>query len=138
MSATGHAIVLRTTSPQPPSDEPLDHLDITNSLKSLMWRAVGVRRQQDGLEQAQNAGLVENADVVLHYPALGDDEQHGDRLRPEGLRHHREVVDQSDPSRSQDNTAALATPPSAEPGLRTPRVRARGFRDESGGTASRR
>jgi L-aspartate oxidase len=35
------------------SDEPLDLEDIRNSLKSLMWRAAGVRRDRHGLEDAQ-------------------------------------------------------------------------------------
>lgn len=37
-------------APQP--SEPLDVADIRNSLKSLMWRAAGVRRTQSGLEDA--------------------------------------------------------------------------------------
>ena len=36
----------------PPSDENLDLVDIRNSLKSLMWRDVGVRRDAEGLEDA--------------------------------------------------------------------------------------
>jgi L-aspartate oxidase len=39
-----------------PSGENLDLIDIRNSLKSLMWRDVGVRRDAEGLEDA-----VENA-----------------------------------------------------------------------------
>ncbi len=35
-----------------PSDENLDLIDIRNSLKSLMWRDVGVRRDAEGLEDA--------------------------------------------------------------------------------------
>jgi len=35
-----------------PSTEPLDLADIRNSLKSLMWRNVGVRRDRDGLAEA--------------------------------------------------------------------------------------
>ena len=37
---------------QPPPTEPLDVSDICNSLKSLMWRAAGVRRHRDALEDA--------------------------------------------------------------------------------------
>jgi L-aspartate oxidase len=36
----------------PPASEPLDLADIRNSLKSLMWRNVGVRRDGDGLREA--------------------------------------------------------------------------------------
>ncbi len=36
----------------PPSGENLDLIDIRNSLKSLMWRDVGVRRDAEGLEDA--------------------------------------------------------------------------------------
>ena len=40
-----------------PSSEPLDLADIRNSLKSLMWRNVGVRREGDGLREAlENIG----------------------------------------------------------------------------------
>ena len=40
-----------------PIDEPLDLNDIRNSLKSLMWRNVGVRREAEGLEEAaENIG----------------------------------------------------------------------------------
>ncbi|MBU1154639.1 MAG: PHP domain-containing protein, partial [Proteobacteria bacterium] len=35
-----------------PGSEPLDLADIRNSLKSLMWRNVGVRREGDGLQEA--------------------------------------------------------------------------------------
>jgi L-aspartate oxidase len=35
-----------------PSGENLDLIDIRNSLKSLMWRDVGVRRDAEGLEDA--------------------------------------------------------------------------------------
>jgi L-aspartate oxidase len=37
---------------QPPPTEPLDVSDICNSLKSLMWRAAGVRRHREALEDA--------------------------------------------------------------------------------------
>ena len=36
-----------------PTGEPLNVLDIRNSLKSLMWRNVGVRRDADGLQEAR-------------------------------------------------------------------------------------
>jgi len=36
-----------------PSSEPLDLADIRNSLKSLMWRNVGVRRTAEGLHEAE-------------------------------------------------------------------------------------
>ena len=36
----------------PPSDEPLDVEDVRNSLKSLMWRNVGVERDRDRLSEA--------------------------------------------------------------------------------------
>jgi L-aspartate oxidase len=35
-----------------PGSEPLDMADIHNSLKSLMWRKAGVRRSDDGLQEA--------------------------------------------------------------------------------------
>ena len=35
-----------------PLDEPLDVGDIRNSLKSLMWRNMGVRREAEGLREA--------------------------------------------------------------------------------------
>jgi L-aspartate oxidase len=35
-----------------PSAEPLDLADITNSLKSLLWRAAGIRRDRSGLADA--------------------------------------------------------------------------------------
>ncbi len=38
--------------PRPASSEPLDLVDIRNSLTSLMWRAVGVRREAESLEDA--------------------------------------------------------------------------------------
>ncbi len=37
---------------EPPPEETLDVADILNSLKSLMWRSVGVRRDRQGLEEA--------------------------------------------------------------------------------------
>ncbi|MFO0913859.1 MAG: L-aspartate oxidase [Pirellulales bacterium] len=37
------------------SDPPLDLEDIRNSLKSIMWRAVGVRRERQGLQRAAEA-----------------------------------------------------------------------------------
>jgi len=39
---------------QPAIEEPLDLDDIRNSLQSLMWRAVGVRRTRAALAQAWN------------------------------------------------------------------------------------
>lgn len=42
----------------PPSDEPLDLADIRNSLKSMMWRSSGVRRDSDSLSTA--AHTIEN------------------------------------------------------------------------------
>ncbi|MCX7426354.1 MAG: L-aspartate oxidase, partial [Planctomycetia bacterium] len=40
-----------------PGSEPLDLADIRNSLKSLMWRNAGVRRDRDGLQEAlENIG----------------------------------------------------------------------------------
>lgn len=38
--------------PRPPQHEPLDIQDIRNSLKSLMWRAAGVRREGKSLSEA--------------------------------------------------------------------------------------
>lgn len=38
--------------PVPPSHEPLDLVDIRNSLKSLMWRAMGVRRDPETMREA--------------------------------------------------------------------------------------
>jgi L-aspartate oxidase len=46
-----HAIRLENATVQPPG-EPLDLVDVRNSLKSLMWRAAGVRRNGPQLEQA--------------------------------------------------------------------------------------
>jgi len=37
------------------SEEPLDVTDISNSLKSLMWRNMGIRRERAGLEDAQQS-----------------------------------------------------------------------------------
>jgi L-aspartate oxidase len=45
-----------------PSGEALDVVDIRNSLKSLMWRACGVRRDADGLTEA-----AENVDQWCRY-----------------------------------------------------------------------
>jgi L-aspartate oxidase len=46
-----HALLLE--NPQAPEPvEPLDLADIRNSLKSLMWRDVGVRRDREGLAEA--------------------------------------------------------------------------------------
>ena len=45
------ALVLENPSARP-STEPLDLADIRNSLKSLMWRNCGVRREADGLAEA--------------------------------------------------------------------------------------
>ena len=39
-------------APAQPHDEPLDLADIRNSLKSLMWRAAGVRRNAPQLAEA--------------------------------------------------------------------------------------
>jgi len=44
--------------PAPAPDEPLDISDISNSLKSLMWRNAGVRRAGEQLEEA--AGMIDN------------------------------------------------------------------------------
>ncbi len=46
-----HALALEN-GPVDPAHEPLDLADIRNSLKSLMWRNVGVRRDADGLGEA--------------------------------------------------------------------------------------
>ena len=44
---------LRTVDPaDPPEGEPLDLSDIRNSLRSLMWRHVGVERSGDSLQEA--------------------------------------------------------------------------------------
>ncbi|MBN2022546.1 MAG: L-aspartate oxidase [Pirellulales bacterium] len=45
-----------------PGSEPLDLADIRNSLKSLMWRNVGVRRNAEGLDEAR-----ENLDRWCRY-----------------------------------------------------------------------
>ncbi len=43
--------------PADPAGEPLNLIDIRNSLKSLMWRSVGVQRDKEGLtEAADNIG----------------------------------------------------------------------------------
>jgi L-aspartate oxidase len=55
MPDTFHAIPLENQASQP-SGEPLDLLDIRNSLKSLMWRSVGVIR--DGKQLAEGAKTV--------------------------------------------------------------------------------
>jgi L-aspartate oxidase len=52
MNDSFHALALENPRVQP-SGEPLDVADIRNSLKSLMWRDVGVRRDADGLRDAQ-------------------------------------------------------------------------------------
>jgi L-aspartate oxidase len=51
-SDTFQAIPLEIPAVDPPS-EPLDLADVRNSLKSLMWRAVGVRRSGSHLAEAQ-------------------------------------------------------------------------------------
>lgn len=51
MSDNFQAISLRQTATSSHED-PLDLVDIRNSLKSLMWRNVGVRRSRSGLEEA--------------------------------------------------------------------------------------
>lgn len=61
MSDTYQAIPLENPATQP-SGEPLDLLDIRNSLKSLMWRSVGVIR--DGKQLAEAAKTV---DQWCHY-----------------------------------------------------------------------
>ena len=38
---------------RPPREEPLDVADVRNSLKSLMWRNVGVSREAFGIEDAR-------------------------------------------------------------------------------------
>jgi len=48
--------------PIPPQAEPLDLLDIRNSLKSLMWRAAGVQREGSQLREA-----AESIDAWCHY-----------------------------------------------------------------------
>ena len=48
--------------PHPPPSEPLDVQDIRNSLKSLMWRAAGVRREGQVLREA-----VESIDHWCRY-----------------------------------------------------------------------
>jgi L-aspartate oxidase len=52
---------LENPSTRPPT-EPLDLADIRNSLKSLMWRNCGVRRDGDGLREA-----AENVDHWCRY-----------------------------------------------------------------------
>jgi L-aspartate oxidase len=51
MPDTYHAIPLESLATQP-GGEPLDLLDIRNSLKSLMWRSVGVIREGKQLAEA--------------------------------------------------------------------------------------
>lgn len=46
-----HALPLENR-PRDKAEEPLDVADISNSLKSLMWRNVGIRRDRTGLEDA--------------------------------------------------------------------------------------
>ena len=52
-----HAVPLNNPTPEQPS-EPLDLADVRNSLKSLVWRAAGVRR--DGQRLAQAAETIDN------------------------------------------------------------------------------
>ncbi len=49
-------------APRPPEIEPLDLQDIRNSLKSLMWRAAGVRREGEKLREAATT-----IDAWCHY-----------------------------------------------------------------------
>lgn len=49
-----HALPLENPTAEH-SEEPLDVNDINNSLKSLMWRNVGIRRDRAGLEDAQRS-----------------------------------------------------------------------------------
>ncbi len=58
---TFHAIPLEN-EPRPPQAEPLDLIDIRNSLKSLMWRAAGVQRHGQQLREA-----AETIDAWCHY-----------------------------------------------------------------------
>ncbi len=51
MPDTFHALTV-DNQPVEPSTEPLNLADIRNSLKSLMWRDVGVRRDAEGLADA--------------------------------------------------------------------------------------
>ncbi len=58
---TFQAIPLENES-RPPQSEPLDLLDIRNSLRSLMWRAAGVQREGSQLREA-----AESIDAWCHY-----------------------------------------------------------------------
>ena len=48
-----HGLPLESPAVAPGSEPPLDLVDIRNSLKSLMWRNVGVRRDAEGLTEAK-------------------------------------------------------------------------------------
>ena len=56
-----HAVPLKNAAVEP-GGEPLDLADIRNSLKSLMWRKAGVRRDAEGLGEA-----LENIDRWCRY-----------------------------------------------------------------------
>ncbi len=48
-----HALPLENRRTEEVGGEPLDLADIRNSLKSLLWRAAGVRREREALEDAR-------------------------------------------------------------------------------------
>ena len=56
----------------PQNGEPLDLVDIRNSLKSLMWRSAGVRRDEKGLRQA--LGSIEDWCKYVLQSQFGDPE----------------------------------------------------------------
>jgi L-aspartate oxidase len=56
-SDTFQGLPLENPSVEEPED-PLDVADISNSLKSLMWRSAGVRRSRDSLDEAR--GTIDN------------------------------------------------------------------------------
>ncbi len=74
----------------PPVDsptEPLDLADIRNSLKSLMWRAAGVRRTGQQLAEAQrnDPPLVPlRARAAVRQPGRLGTAKHADRVQPDG------------------------------------------------------
>ena len=70
-----------------------ESLALRQPKRELLRANLGSGARHHGLEQAQYPGLIERTDVVLNHPALGDHEQHRDRLRSEGLGDHRAAVD---------------------------------------------
>ena len=99
--------------PVPPPTEPLDLADIRNSLKSLMWRAAGVRRDADGLHEAaahdRRLAALRPGPAVRRPRRLGTAEHADRRPRDDRRRAAPRGIPRRPPadrlSRSQDDAA---------------------------------